>query len=251
MKIQFYIFSRFFRRKFDWQKNSRCVRKAFYVSNGTFRRKSFGWNQNVSTFGQWARRSRFLGETVLAELSTSHCMYPEQDFGQKLFVRKEHIFHSLFCFSVMNFRTFGKSFQQRCQNRKLSDQKNFLRKFPSDEDLILYFFLVFPKKVWLAKKLHDHQEEILRVQWNIPREKVPEEIKLYYFCCSERQNYFWDFWWNKFDRVATTALQVTRGASGVKWTFFSKKIPVWIFFPFFSEKVPDSWQLYPPGVSNP
>ena len=146
--------------------------------SGALRGSNFGRNQNFLTFRQGARSCRFLGETVLTELSTPHSICPEKIFETNgFFPQKKSKFDILFWFLMKKFRICGRSFQQGCQKQNPRDQKNFLVKLYSEEDTTLYLLMVFLRKIWFGKKLQVRQWGIVRVQWNILWDEILEETK--------------------------------------------------------------------------
>ena len=149
--IQLYIFSWFFLWNFDWHKNSRFLKRHSTCPAGHFEEKVLAETKTFRPLGNEQEEAGFLVKQFWQSCQLRIACIQRNTFGQKVFIRKEHVFHSLFCFWVKNFQFFGKSLRQRCQNRELSDQKNFLRKFRSNEDTILYIFKVLPKEVWLPK----------------------------------------------------------------------------------------------------
>ena len=79
-------------RKKNWtnQEGILSVRRSV-----TLRGKKSGSNQNFLTYGQWAKKCWFVGETILAELSTPHSICPEKRFESKGFYsKKKQIWYS-------------------------------------------------------------------------------------------------------------------------------------------------------------
>ena len=204
--------------------------------SGALRGKNFGTNQNFLTFGQWARNCLFLGEVFLKELSTPHSICPEKSFETKVFFLKK-MFGIFFWFRMKKLRICGRSFHQRCQKQNLRDQRKFLVKLYLEDYTTLNLLMVFVRKICFARKLQVRQYGILRVRWNILRDKILKKQNLSNFWTpSENLSGFWQ---NNFGRVAKTAFQVSRATFGVNWTFFRKNA-ILILFPIFSEKLPYS-----------
>ena len=120
--------------------------------SGAFRGKNLAKNQNFLTFGQWARKCRFLGEVFLKGLSTPHSICPEKSFETKVFFsKKKSKFDILFWIRMKKFRICGRSFQQGCQRQNSRDQRKFLVKFCLDEHTTLNLLMVFVRKICFAE----------------------------------------------------------------------------------------------------
>ena len=80
----------------------------------------------------------------------------------------------------------------------------------------------FSEETLICKKTPGSSVGILRVQWNILRDEIPEEKNLSNFW--ELSENLLGFWENKTGRVAKTAFYVSRTTFGVNWAFFQKKM---------------------------
>ena len=100
-------------RKKNWtnQEGILSVRRSL-----TLRGKKSGSNQNFLTYGQWAKKCWFVGETFLAELSTPHSICPEKRFESKGFHFKRNKLDILFWLDWRNSRFVAEVFDKGVKN---------------------------------------------------------------------------------------------------------------------------------------
>ena len=198
---------------------------------GTFRAEKFVTNQIFLPFGQGGKSCRFLGETLLVDLSKLHATCSEKHCETRRFLQKKTLFW--LCLLILNVETadFGKIFDKGVKTEFFVTSRTFWKKFLGKE-LQFYTFLCF-----FCGNVDFQVSRFIR--------------KTFYVCISWVLNENLSvFWQNEFDRVARTAVHVIREALGIK-RFFRKKNQNRIVFPRLSGRVLDSWQKYSQGESRP
>ena len=142
-------------------------------------------------------------------------------WDKRFYFRKKYQFDSVCWFWRKKFCIFGKSVRLRCSNRNLRDERNILKKVFPEEDTVLYHFMVFPRKLWVARKLQVPQIGIPRVQRNISRKKFwlkPKHFDLWAMNMKMPVS-----WQNSFGSVVIFAFRVSTETLWDKRLYFRKK----------------------------
>ena len=206
-----------FPRKFWLAQKLQVFKKAFYVSSGKFRRKRFGWNQNISTFGHWARRNRFPGEIVLAELSTSHCIYSEEHFWTKGVYSQRTCFSLSFLLLSEELPVFRQKFTTTVSKPRVRWPEELFDKISFGWRYNFIYFQGSSEGSLTAKKTIGPSGRHSTCTVEHSEEQISRRNKTFLTLLLWAR--IFRVSGKKVDRVATTALHVTTEASGVKWTF--------------------------------
>ena len=206
-----------FPRKFWLAQKLQVFKKAFYVSSGTFRRKNFGWNQIISNFGHWARKRRFLGETVLAELSTSHCMYPEQHFWTKSVYSQRTCFSLSFLLLSEELPVFRQTITTTVSKPRVKWPEELFEKISFGWRYNFIYFQGSSEGSLTGKKTPGPSGRHSTCTVEHSEEQISGGNKTFLTLLLWAK--IFRVSGEKVDRVATTALHVTTEAPGVKWTF--------------------------------